>query len=273
MMNRTCPFCGNPLSPEDAFCNICGNKIPQPEMIKDESVQKKNCSKCGCALSETDMFCPMCGSPQEIAKDPDFEDLTKEQSINSDMNNNAEINPVTEKNTCPVCGSIAIPGERFCIQCGALIEKECQSTEVNQKSNTILQDAIYKFSHKNSFVSLFVRFAWIFALYFPIYAMTSHIDSLSGLFNILENFSVIMQYLYFIALIILYGNRKYVLLITALVLRAINSIWTICVTSEPISSVERLLVLLPLIVYLSIRFSQTPEFYQLKSKINAFRSN
>lgn len=272
-MNRACPFCGNSLSPEDVFCNICGNKIPQPEGTKDEGAQNRNCSICGCVLSGTDMFCPMCGSPQKSETDKVFKDSTEDQAQNAESDENAANDSTLNKNKCPACGNIAIFGEKFCINCGTLIEQEYSHTEELSNPNKSLQEAICEVSHKNSFFALFVRFAWLFALYFPTYAIISHIDPLSGLFNILENFSVIMQYLYFIALIVLYGNKKYVLLITALALRAIDSIWTICVSTEPISSVERLLVLLPLIVYLCVRFSQSPEFNQLKSKINAFRSN
>lgn len=272
-MNSTCPFCGNTISTEDAFCNICGGKLPQKETNRDEIAHEKKCSKCGSTLSETDTFCPICGSPQKREADDGIEDFTEDQPTSDNADGNAENNSVLDGNKCHVCGSIAIYGEKFCINCGAPIEQEVNRTGAVSNSNESLQKAIENIFQKNGLFSLFVRFAWIFALYFPIYAMIGHINSLSGLFNILENFSVIMQYLYFIALIALYGNKKYVILITALVLRAINSIWTICVSTEPIASVERLLVLLPLIAYLCIRFSQTPEFNQLKSKINAFRSN
>ena len=282
-MNLTCPVCGNPTSPEDSFCNICGNRLPQKAEVKHEDVPEKRCKKCGEQLLLSDAYCPLCGSPQT---NDDFEEITTDQptaNIDNELpaeretlsqrNNVTEDKTVVNEKNCPVCGNKAIAGEKYCIKCGAMLEEETNSTETSINQNSSLQDAIDVFFHKNSVLSLFVRFAWFFALYFPIYAMISHINSLSGLFGILENFSVIMHYLYLIGLIALFGNRKYLLLISALVLRAINSIWAICISTEPISSVERLLVLLPLIAFLCIRFSKTPEFFQLKSKINAFRSN
>lgn len=174
---------------------------------------------------------------------------------------------------CPMCANTVYQGEKYCIKCGASIENGIGGKATNNRINNGLQDAISMFFQKDSILSLFGRIAWIFAFYYPMYLIINHIDALSGLYDVLGNFSVIMHYLYIFALIVLYGNRKYLLLMVAVILRALNSIWILCISTKPTTAVERLLILIPVIVYLGIRYSQTNNFARLKNRIKTAQRN
>lgn len=51
---RSCPECGVPVAPHDAFCGQCGTVL-----------QGATCAECGAELEETDNFCRRCGTPRE----------------------------------------------------------------------------------------------------------------------------------------------------------------------------------------------------------------
>lgn len=60
---KFCTKCGSPLSDEQAFCGICGNKIEQPteqrKQVFEGDVHK--CPKCGYELESFSANCPYCG--------------------------------------------------------------------------------------------------------------------------------------------------------------------------------------------------------------------
>ena len=224
------------------------------------------CSKCGTQMNDDEYFCSMCGSPKEADTKEDFAEA---QPIDTKGNDCPDNKTTMNEKACPSCGNLVFFGEKFCIKCGKNLSEETEKTLLDNDQKNNIQSALNLFFQKNGILSFFVRSAWFFAFYFPIYEMISHINALYGLIEVLENFQVIMNYLYFIALIALFANKKYMLLLTALFLRAVNSVWTICVSSSPIVSIERLLFIVPLIVYLYIRFSKTNEFDRLKGKFRA----
>jgi hypothetical protein len=60
MDEATCPHCGQPFLPGDAFCSGCGQ--PLPDLTAAESPAKVDiCSACGYAYQAGDAFCARCG--------------------------------------------------------------------------------------------------------------------------------------------------------------------------------------------------------------------
>ena len=58
-----CPYCGNPINPEDKFCEVCGQKLNEkPKEEKDIKEIPNVCPNCGTSVSKEDVFCPNCGN-------------------------------------------------------------------------------------------------------------------------------------------------------------------------------------------------------------------
>lgn len=55
----TCPHCGEPCLPGDAFCTTCGQ--PLAEWTADQPDKAEICPSCGYAYQPDDAFCAKCG--------------------------------------------------------------------------------------------------------------------------------------------------------------------------------------------------------------------
>ncbi|MBM1154827.1 zinc ribbon domain-containing protein [archaeon] len=84
----TCPNCGSPVSPEAAFCPVCGAQIT------GAAPAARTCPQCGSVVPEGSAFCPTCGA--SLAAPP----------------------PAPSAQYCPHCGKQVPPGVAFCPYCG-----------------------------------------------------------------------------------------------------------------------------------------------------------
>lgn len=57
----TCPNCGKPCSPNDAFCAGCGHALPAFE-VPPSTASIENCPDCGAPIHSDDAFCAKCGT-------------------------------------------------------------------------------------------------------------------------------------------------------------------------------------------------------------------
>ena len=52
-----CPNCGSQVTANSNYCNICGEPLHQPVLLKI-------CPRCGNRIPARDKFCPECGKKQ-----------------------------------------------------------------------------------------------------------------------------------------------------------------------------------------------------------------
>lgn len=93
-----CSHCGNPLLPEDRFCNKCGTSVPaiNPplfETLKPQEAEMHICPRCGSVVKPGNRFCTGCGAL-----------VSDGRAI---------------KKTCPTCGQRVAEDSRFCLKCGS----------------------------------------------------------------------------------------------------------------------------------------------------------
>ena len=66
---KKCVKCNKDIKTEYAFCQHCGERQPEPEVIIEEEVkeekEEKVCSSCEAKLNDEDLFCPFCGKSVE----------------------------------------------------------------------------------------------------------------------------------------------------------------------------------------------------------------
>lgn len=59
---KRCASCQNIVTIESKFCNMCGAKLPDVEVVKEERVSTvRKCSGCGSVLENDAIFCSDCG--------------------------------------------------------------------------------------------------------------------------------------------------------------------------------------------------------------------
>ena len=104
------------------------------EMQSSHSAQK-TCTVCGAPVRDTDVFCMKCGAPveQEEREEPHVEIEPTPSEVKPmirdvvDAPRNSESSePVFERpietpatRTCPKCGAVARPNDKFCMECGS----------------------------------------------------------------------------------------------------------------------------------------------------------
>lgn len=61
---ENCPSCGAEVVPGAAFCNVCGAKMEQPEVVQKAEPEKeqKVCPQCQAKIDEDASFCTSCGA-------------------------------------------------------------------------------------------------------------------------------------------------------------------------------------------------------------------
>ncbi len=58
---RSCPVCGQPAGPADAFCTACGSQVAPGNLEPPAARPAPVCPRCGKAVAPDDRFCPRCG--------------------------------------------------------------------------------------------------------------------------------------------------------------------------------------------------------------------
>ena len=129
---KVCPNCKAEVPKESAFCNFCGTKIPEPEILTDgENVY---CDECACPMPIGQKFCSFCGAllpvtggapaeaPAEapveepVVNEPVIEAPAEEPAVETPAEEIAA--PQPEPQVCPACGKILPPEVKFCTGCG-----------------------------------------------------------------------------------------------------------------------------------------------------------
>ncbi len=154
---KVCPNCGNEVTAQSSFCNICGTKIPDPEPLCDG--EHVYCNVCGAPMPLGQQFCSSCGSslPETVSPDapaapeaPDAapveeapapeapieeapaepalqicpvcgKELSLDMKFCTGCGHNLS-NPAPAANVCPACGATLAPEQVFCTSCGVRVK-------------------------------------------------------------------------------------------------------------------------------------------------------
>lgn len=127
-----------------------------------------------------------------------------------------------------------------------------------------LQDDLSCAFHSNKFFDFFWKYAIVFALYYPIYLLMARIDALSAVVEILDYISIFGFYAYYISLVALWSKKSYWPILAALTIRFVNSFIILFRTEVPISSISRIAILIPAIVFVfkKLRITNPQQNYQ-----------
>ena len=116
-----CPSCGNHVTANSSFCNLCGCKLPAPSQHSGMP-----CPRCGNPLNPSANFCNICGlkvdsSHQAPPAHPQMPNIPR---VNSPMNGNA-VQTTNPQNiiACPNCGKSVNGSLNFCTMCGVKFDK------------------------------------------------------------------------------------------------------------------------------------------------------
>lgn len=231
-----CIKCGNELKDGESFCIKCGTKTNEKESIKNKEIEIKQKN------SQNEETIP-------ISK----EDIKRETTIKKE----------SKLNKCEFCGNEMLEDEKFCINCGRAVKEKISENKLN---DCPLKQAIQNIFVNNKLLNIISKFAIVFALYYPIVLILKNLKLATDLIEILNNIDVIMFYGYYIALISLYANKKYMPLMLAILLRVTNSIIHLCVSGFGIVSIERICVILILLFYLFKELKETEEYKKFENK-------
>ncbi len=110
---KCCPVCGERIEEDQMFCTNCGNRI--------EIAAKKQCPFCGGETEEDQIFCANCGK----RIDTGFDTNVESQGYYTGIDNSVEniINPeISKHKVCANCGQEIEEDQKFCMNCGCLIQ-------------------------------------------------------------------------------------------------------------------------------------------------------
>lgn len=217
------------------------------------------CKNCNKQYNQSLKFCPTCG----------LELIEKEEIVVENLNNEKE---------CEKCGSTIVDGAKFCLQCGNSLNnqethahsEEVQSHEVTKSFSwkERLQEDLTCAFRSNKFLDFFWKYATIFALYYPIYLVISSVGEFSGLVESLDYISTFAFYTYCMGLIALFSKRNYSMMLIALAIRLLNSFIRVFQTVTPVYSICRIIVLVPVLVFLIKEFQTTGQSQNFKDCFN-----
>lgn len=273
-----CEKCGAQLGSEDTFCMNCGQKVLPCEPTESNNV---TCDNCGEVFSATFDICPHCGSVRK----PSENDIDKHIGLKCPMCNqsikasdsfcdhcgaslNADsVSDETDDDVlrCSECGLEIKDGEKYCVRCGTPVHS---TGKVEEPESSALQNELSKTINKNKISGFISKYAAVFAIIYPVYLICGNVTALNGIYNAIDFASTIMFYLYYFSLICLFANNKHLPLIIALGLRGLNSFIYIFSSGIGVSSVVRLVLIIPALIYLFKKYSVTEQYQNLKKNLN-----
>lgn len=80
---KRCPNCNHENIPEDLYCVMCGNKLPN-----------KFCKECGSGLLDDDLFCIICGTPVEEVDAPTYPYSFETEQVTYDTDETLDLNAI-----------------------------------------------------------------------------------------------------------------------------------------------------------------------------------
>ena len=130
----TCPSCGSPLKPGDAFCGTCGTKVTAPASPAPASI----CHNCGQPVEPGSVFCMNCGTrldtkPVVMSTPQPSENIEQELvAAGQPVVTQPAAEPQIDPNVCPHCGFQMGENDLFCMGCGAKREPKAAPAPVEQ---------------------------------------------------------------------------------------------------------------------------------------------
>ena len=61
---RICKGCGRVASAAQAYCKVCGSKLPEETVYEQYRAMHRSCPACGTVLTRSYGYCPQCGTKQ-----------------------------------------------------------------------------------------------------------------------------------------------------------------------------------------------------------------
>ena len=281
-----CEYCAEKINENDLFCMNCGRRIvnPVPDHDKVPSAGIGNEFE-EYSLDSSNGVLYDRESGRYVSFTPEKRKLSGRRYRFSQARVGSPANQVAghlsikhlsaDENliACPYCGNVYVPGEKYCINCGMPIEMKAQTDTSKGIPTSSLQDEFCRVMNRNSVTSFFMKYAVIFALYFPIFLLIGQVKEFKGFYDILNYFYIPMFYLYYVCLICLAAKRKYLQFSIAISLRMINSIIILFKDGDRMSSVFRMLIIAVVLVIsvrafiLQMRSENTKKFYDVQTNV------
>lgn len=132
----SCPNCGSAVSVSAAFCSVCGKPVRAAAPVLQENMV--SCPQCGGAVRAGVKFCTHCGfcmssapvperaMPAEPAATAAEPVMPVKPAVTEPEPAAAPVEPVPASAAvskhCRQCGAENAPEDRFCLQCGNILE-------------------------------------------------------------------------------------------------------------------------------------------------------
>lgn len=129
---KICPSCGAPNDPANRFCDQCGARLEEvapPVPVGTPAATAPVaavCPACGAPVLPGEAFCDNCGADlTALAVAPVAPALTAVPAA-------APAAAPAGQVICAVCGATALPGERYCDNCGADLLAQINAAEIGR---------------------------------------------------------------------------------------------------------------------------------------------
>lgn len=246
-----CEKCGTPIQKGDQFCMSCGTKV------ESQNINTVICQNCNTPFDYTYGVCPNCGTVPTSSDEASLEQ--KDSYIADDVLR------------CPDCGLEIQENEKYCIRCGTPITKSISTSEVlNTEDNKLsqLQAELSNLFQSNKLFAFLAKYAIAFAMYFPIYLIMDKISALDAVTDIMHHIYALGFYGYYIAMIALFSEKKYMPILIAVTMRLINSIVYMFQGYTVVSSLCSITIYVALLIVFYRLFSKTSQFDKIKKNLN-----
>ncbi len=213
------------------------------------------CEKCGNAISHGVKFCKNCGASVEEA-----------QPAQPEMGQGLD-----KALLCTQCGNEIREGEKFCIQCGTPISSKRKVFSISGEGKALIsgiQEKLVLLFQLNPVMAFFAKYAQILVLYFPIYLLMTKIEALDSVTDVMQGIYPIGFYGYYVSLIILFGEKRYLSIAAVVVMRLINTVVYMIQGYSVLASLCSVAIYVTSLAVLFRLLSKTGEYAQIKKSLH-----